>query len=73
MRRWLLSLSVALIAYLAGAFGGGAMLLEFSSNAHDRSLEAAMTGAFVFGPAAAIVGFLIAYLRARRRGADPAD
>ncbi|MCG3202886.1 MAG: hypothetical protein NFCOHLIN_02772 [Gammaproteobacteria bacterium] len=73
MRRWLLSLSVALIAYLAGAFGGGALLLQFSPNAHDRSLEAAMTGAFVFGPAAAIAGFLIAYLRAGRRGARHTD
>lgn len=70
MRRWLLSLFVALIAYLAGAFAGGALLLQFSSNTHDRSLEAAMTGAFVSGPAAAIVGFLIAYVRAGRRGPD---
>ncbi|MCC6713659.1 MAG: hypothetical protein IT496_00350 [Gammaproteobacteria bacterium] len=70
MRRWLLSLVVALAAYLAGAFGGGALLLQYSSNTHDRGLEAAMTGAFVFGPVAAIIGFLVAYHRAGRRGPD---
>ncbi len=70
MRRWLLGLLAALAAYLAGAFGGGALLLQFSPNTHDRGLEAAMTGAFVFGPAAAIIGFLVAYIRAGRRGPE---
>lgn len=70
MRRWLLGLLAALAGYLAGAFGGGALLLALSSNTHDRGLEAAMTGAFVFGPAAAIIGFLVAFLRAGRRRPD---
>lgn len=36
--------------YLAGFFGGMFLIEAFSSNRHDRSLEAAMTGAFVIGP-----------------------
>lgn len=68
MRRWLLSLIAALACYLAGAFGGGARLLALSTNTHDRGLEAAMTGALVFGPAAAVIGFLVALPCAGRRG-----
>lgn len=46
-------------AYLVGAFGGGLLLYDLSSNTHDASVEAAITGAFVFGPIAALVGFVI--------------
>jgi len=50
----------AIPAYLVGAFGGGFLVSLLSSNTHDRSIEAAMTGAFVLGPlAAAIVHLLL--------------
>ena len=52
-------------SYLVGAFGGGYLLDVFSSNQHDRSVEAAMAGAFVLGPLAAIVGFIVGAVRAR--------
>ena len=39
-----------LAGYLIGAFGGGWLITKLSSNMHDRSTEAAMTGAFVLGP-----------------------
>ena len=44
-----------------------------SSNTHDRSLEAAMSSIFVFGPIGAVVGFLVGFLRARSpaKGRDP--
>lgn len=64
LRRLGFGLLWALPSYLLGAFGGGYAVSVFSSNAHDRSLEAAMTGAFVFGPLAALVGFAAGAWRA---------
>ncbi|MFA6244352.1 MAG: hypothetical protein WC655_25640, partial [Candidatus Hydrogenedentales bacterium] len=66
LRRFLLATLVAIPCYLAGAFGGGALLYELSSNTHDRSMEAAMTGAFATGPAAAVIGFLTVMLWPKR-------
>jgi hypothetical protein len=43
---------------------------SFYSNVHDNSMEAAMTGAFVFGPLMALVAAgvtVIYYLRRRKR------
>ncbi len=45
----------------------GLLVSLLSSNSHDRSLEAAMTGAFVLGPLAAVVAFAVGYVRAGRR------
>ena len=59
LRRIGIGLLSAVVAYLVGAFGGGYLVSVFSSNQHDRDVEAAMTGAFFFGPLAAIVGFAI--------------
>ncbi len=58
LKRFVIATVVAFPCYLAGAFGGGTLLYQLSSNAHDRSMEAAMTGAFATGPAAAAIGFL---------------
>lgn len=58
MRRVLFGFLYAVPAYLLGAFGGGYAVSLLSSNQHDRSVEAAMTGAFVLGPLAAIIGFV---------------
>jgi len=55
-----------LLGYAVGGFGGGLAVSLLSSNTHDRSVEAAMTGAFVLGPLAAIAGVLVG---ARRRKA----
>ena len=45
----------------------GAIGIElFSSNSHDRSMEAAMTGAFVTGPIGAILGVIAALFRRPR-------
>jgi hypothetical protein len=58
--------------YLVGAFGGGWFVSEFSSNTHDRSVEAAMSGAFVFGPMLAVVAFIaaLAWRRSAKRNAS---
>ena len=46
------SLGVAVIAYALGALAGCGLVTTLSSNVHDKSVEAAMTGAFVSGPLA---------------------
>ncbi|MBI4750878.1 MAG: hypothetical protein HY774_20560 [Acidobacteria bacterium] len=52
----------AIGGYLIGAFGGGYLVFQLSSNRHDRELEAAMTGAFAIGPVVSLlagIGMLI--------------
>lgn len=70
MRRVLVAMLWAVPGYLAGAFAGGLLVSVLSSNTHDRSVEAAMTGAFVFGPLCAVVAFAIAI---RRAGGPPKE
>ena len=65
LRRLVLGLLWGVPAYLVGAFGGGYFIYLTSTNRHDRSLEASMTGAFVLGPLAAVIGFLVGTLRAK--------
>ena len=65
IRRALIGLLWAVPAYLLGAFGGGYLVSRLSSNVHDRSLEAAMTGSFVFGPLAAVMAFIVGTVRAK--------
>jgi hypothetical protein len=68
LRRIGLSLLAAIAGYLAGAFGGGWLVSTFSHTS-DRTVEAAMTGAFVYGPALACAAFAVAFIvtgRARR-------
>ena len=55
----------AVLGYALGAFGGGFLVSVLSSNTHDRSVEAAMTGAFVLGPLAAVVGALVGIWRTK--------
>jgi hypothetical protein len=69
MRRIGFGLLWMIPSYLLGAFGGGYLLEVFSSNQHDRSVEAAMTGAFVFGPVAAVIGFIVGAVRTKLRPA----
>jgi hypothetical protein len=52
--------------YLVGASLGAAAIDLFSSNTHDKSMEAAMTGAFVTGPIGAILGLIIALVWRRQ-------
>jgi hypothetical protein len=69
MRRIGFGLLWAIPSYLTGAFGGGYLIDVLSSNQHDRSVEAAMTGAFVLGPLGAVIGFVVGAVRARPRTA----
>lgn len=65
LRRLLVAGAAGLAGYLCGAFGGGLLVSLLSSNTHDRSMEAAMTGAFVLGPLGGLIGFVIGLRRSR--------
>jgi hypothetical protein len=67
MKRFGRGILYALVAYVPGAIAGYGLILVLSSNSHDRSLEAAMTGAFVCGPLCALVAFIVGLAR-RPRG-----
>lgn len=56
-RRLGFGLLFGLLAFLAGALASYFLVLRFSSNVHDRSVEAAMTSVFFYGPAAGLIGF----------------
>ena len=58
LKRVAFGLLFAVIGYCLGAFGGLVLIEATSSNQHDRSVEAAMTGAFVIGPLVAIAAFI---------------
>ena len=74
LRRLAIACGCGIGAYVAGGFLGGWLVSLLSSNTHDRSIEAAMTGAFVIGPIAAMIGFVAALVLAkpasRSGGAD---
>ena len=65
MKIFFLSLLIAVAAYLIAAVGGYYLITELSSNTHDKSMEASMTAAFVLGPVAAIIAFIVSYLKLR--------
>jgi hypothetical protein len=54
------------VGYVCGAFAGGWLVAQLSSNAFDRELEGAMTGAFVIGPLAGFVAFAVGLWRSGR-------
>jgi prepilin signal peptidase PulO-like enzyme (type II secretory pathway) len=67
MRRFVIGLLCAVAGYPIGAIVGYFLIQWFSSNLHDRSVEAAMTGAFVFGPLGAVIAFVLGFVLGRRR------
>ena len=71
MRRIGLGLLYAAGGYVAAAVAGYVLVLGVSSNAHDRGVEAAMTGIFFVGPLGAVVGFIVGAVRGGR--ARPVD
>ena len=59
MRRYVVAVVGSIAGYVVAAVGGYMLVGWFSSNPHDRSVEAAMTAAFVFGPIGAILAFIL--------------
>lgn len=71
MRRWVGSFLGMGCGYVLAAVAGCAAVGAASPNAHDRAVEAAMTGAFLAGPLGASIGGVAGYLlgvRGRRGG-----
>ena len=67
MKTFGLGVLAALGGYIIGMLGGMFLIEAFSSNRHDRSVEAAMTGTFVVGPLMAVVAVIVVFvLRAQR-------
>jgi hypothetical protein len=66
MRRLGFGLLYGIGGYLVAATAGYFLVGQLSSNVHDRSVEAAMTGAFVFGPLGAVAAFIVGLIRGGR-------
>ena len=67
MKRFGIGVLCAVGGYLISAFAGYFLIDLLSSNTHDRSVEAAMTSAFVLGPLGAVVGFIAGFICSGRR------
>ena len=48
----------AISGFIVAAMASYFLILEFSSNLHDRSVEAAMTSVFFLGPVGGVLGFV---------------
>jgi predicted permease len=66
MKRFGIALLYAIGGYLVAAVLGYFLIEQFSSNTHDRSVEAAMTSAFVLGPLVAVIAFIVGWVRGGR-------
>ena len=71
MKRFAIGLLCALGGYIIAAFAGYFLIDWFSSNVYDRSVEAAMTSVFVFGPFAAVIGFIVGFIFGARAFSPP--
>ena len=72
LRRLGLGLLFALAGLILAAIASYFLIMALSSNVHDRSVEAAMTSAFFFGPIGAVIGFIAGAIFAGRRVASQA-
>lgn len=64
-KRAALSLGLGVVGYFVGLFGGIGLVYLLSSNQHDQSVEAAMTGAFVVGPLTALLFAAVCFVRTK--------
>jgi len=67
LRRIGFGLLFAIIGCLVAAIASYFLILEFSSNMHDRSVEAAMTSVFFFGPIGSLAGLVSGIIFGGRR------
>jgi len=52
-----------ILGYVIVAFVSYFLVGWFSSNTHDRSVEAAMTSVFFYGPLGGVIGFIAGVIR----------
>jgi len=67
LRRLGFGLLFAVVAFIVVAVASYFLVLEYSSNTHDRSIEAAMTSVFFCGPVGAVAGFVVGMIAGGRR------
>jgi hypothetical protein len=65
LRKIVIGVVCGVTGYLIGAVGGGLLISATSSNTHDLSVEAAMTGALVTGPLVGLLAAILGFVRAR--------
>ena len=65
MKNFGIALLIGIAGYFVMAFLSYFLIGKFSSNGHDRSVEASMTSIFVFGPIGFIISFIVGYIWAR--------
>ncbi len=58
MKRFGIGVLCAIGGFLVVAVASYFLVLEFSSNRHDRELEAAMTSVLFYGPVGAVLAFI---------------
>lgn len=63
MKRFGFGLLYGVVGYLITAAVGYFLILQLSSNNHDRGLEAAMTSIFVCGPIDGVLAFVTGFIR----------
>ncbi|HEX9275856.1 MAG TPA: hypothetical protein VGA51_05585 [Casimicrobiaceae bacterium] len=67
MKRFAIAMLCGVAGYVVVAIVSYFLVLELSSNVHDREVEAAMSAAFFFGPVGAIIAFVAGLIRSGRR------
>ena len=70
MRRFFGALIGLVVGYPLFALIGYWAIQRLSDNHHDRSVEAAMTAMFAFGPAGAVIGLLAGAILSKPRCID---
>ena len=73
LRRLGFGLLFAVAGFIVAAIAGYFLILGFSSNTHDRSVEAAMTSAFFFGPVGCVIAFAGGVVFGGRRSSKTSD
>jgi hypothetical protein len=66
LKRFGIGLLCGVAGYIAVALASYLLIEQFSSNQHDRELEAAMTSIFFFGPMGAVLAFVVGIVGSRR-------
>jgi hypothetical protein len=71
MKRFGIGLLWGIAGYIVVAIASYFLIQQFSSNHHDRSVEAAMSSVFFFGPIGAVVAFIVGVIRGGGRKVSP--
>lgn len=71
MKRFGIGLLYGVGGYLMTTVISYLLVVQFSSNSHDRGVEAAMTSIFVCGPLGALLALVTGIIRGRTRQYPP--